>query len=102
MRKTIILAALGGLTLLASPAGATASADDGQRDQDRAYDATQSGQSMPLPMIERRVVPRMGGSQYLGPEFRGNVYRLKFLKGGRVIWVDVNAKTGRIVGRSGR
>ena len=39
---------------------------------------------------------------YLGPEFRGDTYRLKFMRDGRVIWVDVDAATGRIKGRSGR
>ena len=37
---------------------------------------------------------------YLGPEFNGDTYRLKFMHDGRVIWVDVDAQTGRIVGRS--
>ena len=46
---------------------------------------------MPLPMIERRVLPRMGDADYLGPEFNGRTYRLKFMRGGRVIWIDVDA-----------
>ena len=74
---------------------------DRPRDQDRAFRAQQEGRSMPLPMIERRVMPHMGGADYLGPELRGNTYRLKFMQDGRVIWVDVNAATGRIVRRSG-
>ena len=74
---------------------------DRPRDQDRAFRATREGRSMPLPMIERRVMPHMGGADYLGPELNGNTYRLKFMQDGRVIWVDVNAATGRIVRRSG-
>ena len=74
---------------------------DRPRDQDRAFRATREGRSMPLPMIERRVMPHMGGADYLGPELKGNTYRLKFMQGGRVIWVDVDAATGRIVRRSG-
>ena len=81
--------------LFASPALA-----DPPRDQDRAFEATREGRSMPLPMIERRVMPFMGGADYLGPEFRGQTYRLKFMRHGRVIWVDVDAATGRIVSRS--
>ena len=81
--------------LIASPALA-----DPPRDADRAFRATQEGRSMPLPNIERRVMPLMGGADYLGPEFNGNTYRLKFMKNGRVIWVDVDAATGRIKGRS--
>ena len=73
---------------------------DPPRDQDRAFQATREGRAIPLPMIERRVMPFMGGADYLGPEFRGTTYRLKFVRDGRVIWVDVDAATGRIVGRS--
>ena len=36
-------------------------------------------------------MPFMGGADYLGPEFNGDTYRLKFIKDGRVIWVDVDA-----------
>ena len=74
---------------------------DRPRDQDRAFRATREGRSMPLPMIERRVMPHMGGADYLGPELKGDTYRLKFMQDGRVIWVDVDAATGRILGRSG-
>lgn len=72
------------------------------RDQDRAFSAIQQGRAMPLPQIERRVVPQMGGADYLGPEFRGETYRLKFVRDGRVIWVDVDAATGRVIGETGR
>ena len=70
------------------------------RDQDRAFEATKQGRSMPLPNIERRVMPFMGGADYLGPELNGDTYRLKFMRDGRVIWVDVDAATGRILRRS--
>ncbi len=83
--------------LAVSPAWA-----DRPRDQDRAFEAKRHGRSMPLPQIERKVMPFMGGADYLGPEFNGDRYRLKFMRDGRVIWVDVDAATGRIVGRSGR
>ena len=76
---------------------------DGQRprDQDRAFRNTREGRSMPLPMIERKVRPHMGGADYLGPELKGETYRLKYMQDGRVIWVDVDAATGRIVRKSG-
>ena len=73
---------------------------DPPRDAERAFDAKRQGRAMPLPKIERRVMPFMGGADYLGPELNGSRYRLKFVKDGRVIWVDVDAATGRIVGRS--
>ncbi len=92
-RKTALAALCAGL--LATPALA-----EPPRDADRAFDAKRQGRAMPLPNIERRVMPFMGGADYLGPEFNGDRYRLKFVKEGRVIWVDVDAATGRIVGRS--
>jgi len=93
MRKLLAATLLAGT--IATPSWA-----DRPRDQDRAFEATREGRSMPLPMIERRVMPFMGGADYLGPEFMGRTYRLKFMREGRVIWVDVDAATGRIVGRS--
>jgi len=74
---------------------------DRPRDQDRAFRQKQEGRSMPLPQIERRVLPRMGGADYLGPELRGKNLRMKFMDNGRVIWVDVDPRTGQIVGKSG-
>jgi pimeloyl-ACP methyl ester carboxylesterase len=70
-----------------------------QRDADRAWQATRDGHSMPLPQLERRVMPMMGGADYLGPELNGDTYRFKFMQNGRVIWVDVDGQ-GRIVRRS--
>lgn len=92
---TLFLAAVAA-AVTAAPATA-----ERPRDQDRAFQATREGRSMPLPMIERRVLPGMGDADYLGPEFDGRTYRLKFMRGGRVIWIDVDAATGRVVGRSG-
>jgi len=79
--------------------GAPALADE-PRDADRAFQETQRGRSMPLPQLERRVMPFMGGADYLGPEINGGSYRMKFMQNGRVIWVDVDPQTGRIIRRS--
>ena len=88
---------------IAAGLAATPAMADRPRDQDRAFEAARHGRSMPLPMIERRVMPFMDGAEYLGPELIGDRYRLKFVNGrGKVIWVDVDAGTGRIIGRSGR
>lgn len=70
------------------------------RDTDRAFEDMRDGRSMPLPQLERRVMPFMGGADYLGPEITGGIYRLKFVQDGRVIWVDVDARTGRIIRKS--
>jgi hypothetical protein len=105
-----LLIALTAIGLATSPAGASPSlvagiglAGFGQqppRDQDRAFRDTREGRSMPLPQIERRVRPHMGNADYLGPELKGETYRLKYMQDGHVIWVDVDAATGRIVRRS--
>jgi uncharacterized membrane protein YkoI len=70
-------------------------------DQYQAFEARKSGRVLSLREIEDRVLPRMRGSTYLGPEYDGGVYRLKFMRGGSVIWVDVDARTGAVLGRSG-
>ena len=49
--------------------------------------------------IERRVLPTMPGMQYLGPEYdpAAMAYRLKFIRDGRVVFVDVDARSGRVL-----
>lgn len=96
--KTVLLAALAGTMLMSAASG-----EGRRRDQDAAYDAMRSGQIRPLREIEGLVVPRMGGASYLGPEFDSGsgTYRLKFMRAGSVIWVDVDGRTGAIVSRSG-
>lgn len=73
-------------------------------DQQQALRARRDGRIMPVPEIERRVVPAMHGSQYLGFDFDpdGAIYTLKFLRNGTVIWIDVDGRSGRIVGRTDR
>lgn len=74
-----------------------------RRDQDRAFEARKQGRILPLPEIERRVIPTMAGAQYLGPEvdFDTGVYTLKFLRNGTVIWVRVDGRSGQVIGRTG-
>ena len=93
MLHLLLAAAIaGGLTSAAAVAAPP-------RDADRAFRNTQQGRSMPLPQIERRVLPSMGGADYLGPELNGDTYRFKFMQNGRVIWVDVDGQ-GRVIRRS--
>jgi hypothetical protein len=94
LSRTLLLAAavLGGLT------SASALADP-PRDANRAFQGVREGRSMPLPQLERRVMPMMGGADYLGPELNGDTTRFKFIQNGRVIWVDVDGQ-GRVVRRS--
>jgi len=92
------------IALVAATAFAPAAAAR-PREQDMAYQEAQKGKIMPLPRIEQRVRdhPGLRGATYLGPEFYGGtvIYRLKFMRAGRVIWVDVDARTGRILATSG-
>jgi uncharacterized membrane protein YkoI len=97
MRFLLVLTAAIGITAFAPAADARPR----DKEQDAAWRATREGHIMPLRVIEAIVVPRMGGADYLGPELiGGDLYRLKFIRGGQVIWIDVDARTGRITGRS--
>lgn len=79
--------------------GTLAPVEARQRDGDRpGGERAGRSQLIPLPQIEDRVIPRMRGATYLGPEMNGGSYRLKFIRGGKVIWVDVDARTGRVLG----
>jgi hypothetical protein len=76
----------------------------GHRDQDDAYENARTGRIRPLPEIERRVSRDMGDASYLGPEYDAGSdrYRLKYMRQGSVIWIDVDGRTGRVVGHTGR
>lgn len=79
--------------------GASAPGDARQREGDRpGGERAARAPIIPLPQIEDRIVPRMRGATYLGPEMNGGAYRLKFIRDGKVIWVDVDARTGRVLG----
>ena len=93
----VILAALGILV-------AAAPADARQRDKEQmtAWRETQQGRYLSLRNIESRILPKMRGADYLGPELDAGSgrYRLKFMRDGQVIWIDVDARTGDVVGRT--
>jgi hypothetical protein len=90
--------------LLPLAAGLLWSADtaDAQRlraqrgEQDAAYQSAQEGG---LSLAEIRARVRVPGAQFIGVEFDGRIYRLKFMRGSEVIWIDVDARTGRILSR---
>ena len=90
------------LGLLAVSGSAQALPDQLLRDHQAARAARDEGRILPMREIERRVMPQMRGAQYLGFDYdpdRG-IYTLKFLRDGAVIWVDVDARTGQVTGRS--
>lgn len=100
-RKILPLVAAMAPLLLASSAMA---APPGQRPdpQGEARREMRAGTVQSLREIERRVLPTKQGMQYLGPEYdpTAMAYRLKFIRDGRVTFVDVDARTGEIIGES--
>jgi hypothetical protein len=99
MRALLLLAAAA-VAMATVPAHARGGGDNqrGLSEQDAAYRATQQGRILPLPMIRARI--RVPGATFIGAEFiDGRIYRLKFMRGTEVIWIDVEAHTGRVIGR---
>lgn len=89
-----LLAAVALVAAVAMPAVA-------QREQDNAYKLAKEGQIMQLGDILARVSPHVAG-KFIGSEFDSvhDLYRLRYMDGGTVRNVDVDARTGRILGRS--
>ena len=98
MRKLIapFLAAL----LIAGGTAAPAAAQS-RGDQASARKEMEAGRTLPSREIERRIVPQRTeqGEDYLGFEYDAgaSAYRLKFIRGTRVTWVDVDARSGRVL-----
>ena len=100
MKMLLILATLAAAPVMAAGAGEP---DQRRSDQMSAFQARKTG-ALSLREIEARVIPTMKGAQYLGFDYDSGsaIYTLKFLRDGTVIWVDVDGRTGQIVGRTGR
>ncbi len=96
MNKYLLLAAV----LLALPS-APLLAEPGS-EQGQVRKEMRAGNVRSLREIEGRVLPMMPGMQYLGPEYdaAAMAYRLKFIRQGRVVFVDVDAKSGTIINQS--
>ncbi|WP_341711740.1 PepSY domain-containing protein [Erythrobacter sp.] len=88
--------------LVASPLLAQPAASQQRSEQGEARREMSAGNIMPLRQIEARVLPTMKGAEYLGPAYdpAAMAYRLKFIRDGRVLFVDVDARTGRVLRRS--
>ena len=71
-------------------------------DQVEAFEARRQGRLMPLREIERRIVPRMNGAQYLGVELDDGIYTFKFLRDGNVVWLFVDGRSGQILRQMGQ
>ena len=94
---------IAGMDAIAAMVAVPSYAEAGQRgEQDAARRAMLEGQTMPFSLIKRRVDADMGGATYLGAEFNpdSNRYRLKYVKDGKVVWVDADGRTGNIMGRA--
>ena len=95
----LLLGTLAALALAPAPAMAQ---DQTRGDQGEARREAQAGNIMRSGEIEARILPMMRDAEYLGFAYdsTARAYRLKFIKDGRVTYVDVDARTGRIIGRS--
>jgi len=86
------------IALMLLPAGMPAHAEPG-REQGQVRKEMRAGNVRSLREIEGRVLPTMPGMQYLGPEYDplAVAYRLKFIDKGRVVFVDVDARSGKVL-----
>ncbi|RIV93487.1 hypothetical protein D2V17_00060 [Aurantiacibacter xanthus] len=70
-------------------------------DQASARAEMQAGRNLPIRAIEQRIVPRYErqGFEYLTFEYDGvaAIYRLKFIKDGRLLFVDADPRSGRVL-----
>ncbi|MFB0873813.1 MULTISPECIES: hypothetical protein [unclassified Sphingobium] len=97
-RKTMTSAIVAALAIAVTMP--MAQAGSRRDEQDAARRAMLDGQVMPFAMIKRRVDAMMGGATYVGSEFNpaANRYRLKYVRDGKVMWVDADGRTGDIIG----
>jgi hypothetical protein len=93
MKKLLLLAAFA-VCLPAAPVLAKPGNEQGKARSD-----LRNGNVKSLNEIERAVLPTMHGAQYLGPEYDpvAQAYRLKFIRDGRVIFIDVDARSGEVI-----
>lgn len=99
LHPTLLIGSLAALALAGAPAAAQ---EQARGEQGEARREAQAGNIMRSGEIEARILPAMRGAEYLGFAYdsTARAYRLKFIKDGRVTYVDVDARTGRIIGRS--
>ncbi|UVI38532.1 PepSY domain-containing protein [Qipengyuania spongiae] len=97
---TLLAGALAGLIAFGA-VEAPASAQS-RSDQADARKEMRAGNIMRSREIEARILPTMRDAEYLGFAYdpTAMAYRLKFIREGRVVFIDVDARTGRVIGRS--
>lgn len=80
----------------------SAAAQQSRSDQGMARKEAQAGHILKSREIEARILPMMGNAEYLGFAYDSTAmaYRLKFIREGRVLFVDVDARSGRVIQKS--
>ena len=97
-----LFASLLALGLIAGPIAATPAEAQRRSDQGEARKEMRAGNILRARDIENRVLPTMRDAEYLGFDYDSTAmaYRLKFIRDGKVLFVDVDARTGRVLRRS--
>lgn len=97
--SALLLVLLSVLALVSAPAFGQ---EQARGEQGEARREAQAGNILRSGEIEARILPAMRDADYLGFAYdsTAKAYRLKFIKDGRVTYLDVDARTGRIIGRS--
>ena len=97
MRLLLASLATAAIFVLAVPVTAAQAIED-PRDQDAALAAREAGELMGFGAIRSQVSSRVGG-RFLGCDCDPHAarYRMKYLKDGKVVMVDVDARTGNIL-----
>lgn len=94
MHKLLASIAVAALLVPAPPALAQ------RNEQGQARKEMRAGNILGSREIEARVLPQMRDQEYLGFAYDSTAmaYRLRFIRDGRVSYVDVDARTGRVLG----
>ncbi|GMM94035.1 PepSY domain-containing protein [Qipengyuania sp. MTN3-11] len=97
--STLASVLLGALAITGAAVPASAQSRSDQAD---ARKEMRAGNIMRSREIEARILPTMRDAEYLGFAYdpTAMAYRLKFIRDGRVVFIDVDARTGRVIGRS--
>jgi hypothetical protein len=99
MMRKLMFPILAGAMIAGGANPPLAYAQQKRGDQESARKELHAGHVLPLRDIEAKVIPRMGDMTYLGPAYDevAKAYRLKFIKDGKVMFVDVDARTGQVL-----
>lgn len=89
-----------GAVALASSVGAA----DRREDQTMVFEARKAGRILPIDALVKRVSAQLPGWTYTGFDFEADdtgraIYKLIFLRDGRVTWIYVDGRTGETLGR---